>query len=117
MFFFLSFCQCIIQLIQKYELKSRYESDPESVLSLRMLAALAYVPAIRVVVLFEELIYSNLMPSEAQSAIGYFEDCWFSTSRHPYFWKFIDCLKKEQTINEAKIEMYIAGHSPIPGLC
>jgi hypothetical protein len=33
-------------------------------------------------------------------------------SSHPTIWKFIDDLKKEQSLNEMKIEQYIAGQHP-----
>lgn len=34
---------------------------------------------------------------------------------HPTIFKFITCLKKEQSMNEMKIEQYIAGQEPPPG--
>ena len=33
-------------------------------------------------------------------------------SSHPTIWEFIDHLKKEQSLNEMKIEEYIAGQQP-----
>jgi hypothetical protein len=33
-------------------------------------------------------------------------------AHHPSIWKFIDGLKKEQSLNELKIEQYIAGQAP-----
>lgn len=33
---------------------------------------------------------------------------------HPNLWKFIDALRKEQGINETKIEQYLAGQTPPP---
>ena len=33
-------------------------------------------------------------------------------SYHPTIWKFIKALKKEQSLNETKIEQYIAGQQP-----
>ena len=33
-------------------------------------------------------------------------------ANHPTIWKFIDALKMEQNMNEAKIEQYIAGQQP-----
>ena len=31
---------------------------------------------------------------------------------HPTIWKFIDGLKKEQSLNELRVEQYIAGQQP-----
>lgn len=36
-------------------------------------------------------------------------------ANHPTIWKFIDALKMEQNMNEAKIEQFIAGHQPNAG--
>jgi hypothetical protein len=33
-------------------------------------------------------------------------------AHHPSIWKFIDGLKKEQSLNELKIEQYVAGQAP-----
>jgi len=33
---------------------------------------------------------------------------------HPRFWKFLDCLKKEQSINRVNIIQAVAGHPPPP---
>ena len=33
---------------------------------------------------------------------------------HPTIWKFIDGLKKEQSMNEMKLEQFLAGRQPPP---
>lgn len=33
---------------------------------------------------------------------------------HPNIWKFIDCVKKEQNLNEVRIEQYVSGVEPQP---
>ena len=33
-------------------------------------------------------------------------------AHHPNIWKFVDCLKKEQNFNEARIEQYLSGREP-----
>ena len=73
---FFHFSQCIMQSIQSNNLKRRYESDAEFALSLRMLSALAFVPAHSVIEAFEELCDSNIIPPEAQPVVDYMEDTW-----------------------------------------
>jgi hypothetical protein len=34
------------------------------------------------------------------------------SANHPTIWKFIDALKKEQSLNELKIVQFIAGQAP-----
>lgn len=34
------------------------------------------------------------------------------TSYHPNIWKFVECIKREQTLSNAKIEQYLAGQEP-----
>jgi hypothetical protein len=38
--------------------------------------------------------------------------CGLLASHHPTIWKFVDGLKKEQSLNQMKIEQFIAGHQP-----
>ncbi|XP_066948591.1 uncharacterized protein [Macrobrachium rosenbergii] len=33
-------------------------------------------------------------------------------SYHPNIWKFVECIKREQTLSNAKIEQYLAGKEP-----
>ncbi|XP_035231949.1 uncharacterized protein LOC118203773 [Stegodyphus dumicola] len=138
--FFFHLSQCVYRKIQSAGLQSKY--DPNFVLEISQLAALAFVPTSDVI----------------EPIINYFEDTWIGrfTRRgqrrrpvfdislwncydavkdkvprtnnavegwhrrfnelmngcHPTIWKFIDCLKKEQNLNSIKIEQYIAGHHP-----
>ncbi|XP_068206419.1 uncharacterized protein [Palaemon carinicauda] len=34
------------------------------------------------------------------------------TACHPNIWKFIDCIKKEQALNQVRFEHYVAGQEP-----
>ncbi|XP_068250224.1 uncharacterized protein [Palaemon carinicauda] len=34
------------------------------------------------------------------------------TACHPNIWKFIDCIKKEQALNQVRFEQYVAGQEP-----
>jgi len=36
-------------------------------------------------------------------------------SYHPSIWKFIEELKKEKSLNEFKLEQYVAGENPFLG--
>ena len=66
--------------IQSNGLKQKYETEDEFALSLRMLSALAFVPAHSVTEAFEELCNSNIIPPEAQPVVDYVEDTWIGLS-------------------------------------
>jgi hypothetical protein len=36
-------------------------------------------------------------------------------AHHPSIWKFIKGIKKEESMNEMKLEQYVAGQQPPPG--
>jgi len=36
-------------------------------------------------------------------------------AHHPTIWKFIDGIKKEQSLNEMRLEQYVSGQQPPPG--
>jgi len=36
------------------------------------------------------------------------------TAHHPNIWKFVECIKREQSLSSAKIEEMIAGQDPAP---
>ena len=73
---FFHFTQCIFRQIQSSGLKQRYETDAEFALKMKMLPALAFVPADFVEQAFEILIDERIFPEEAQPVIDYFEDVW-----------------------------------------
>lgn len=88
---FFHFTQCIFRKIQSEGLKQRYETDAEFALKLRLLSAIAFVPAANVVDAFEILCDENVLPAEAQRVVDYFEDIWIGRPqrrqrrRAPYF--------------------------------
>lgn len=70
------FCQCIIRHIGQYGFKERYQNDTDFALSLRLLAAIAFVPIVKVDEAFEVVSSSGLIPAECQCILNYFEDTW-----------------------------------------
>ena len=60
--------------IQQVGLQQRYAEDADFALQMRMLPALALVPANDVIQAFEQLV--DHLPAEAQSVVDYFEDTW-----------------------------------------
>ena len=69
---FFHFCQCVMRKISSCGLKERYETDVDFALSIRYLAALAFVPVSRI------LKNSDVLPAESEQVIDYFEDTWIS---------------------------------------
>ena len=76
-FFHLS--QAIYRKVQTEGLQSRYQSDAEFAISIRMIPALAFVPSDSVVQAFEHLQES--MCEEADGVINYFEDTFIGRRR------------------------------------
>lgn len=73
---FFHFSQCFFRHVQSEGLQRRYEAEPEFALTMRLLPALAFVPAANVVDIFEQLCEDNVIPQEAQGVLDYFEDTW-----------------------------------------
>ena len=158
--------QCIWRHLQQIpDLQQRYTTDAEFALSIRQLAALAFVPARDVTTAFDDLMESNFYQTNSdilRPLVNYFEDTWIGRpgrrgagrcapmyahslwncydasmedlpetnnavedwhlgfnqllgAHHPTIWKFIDGIKKEQSLNELKLEQFIAGQQPPPG--
>lgn len=158
--------QCLWRRVQLTpDLQQRYTTDDEFALSIRQLAALAFVPLTDVSGAFEDLMETNFYQINSEilgPLVNYFEDTWigrpgrrgrgrsapmFSQSlwncydasiddlpktnnsvegwhrgfsqllgaHHPSIWKFINGIKKEQSLNEMRLEQYIAGHQPQAG--
>lgn len=163
---FFHFSQCIWRHLQSCpDLQERYITDAEFALSIRELAALAFVPIADVTAAFEDLMDSNFYETNSdilRDLENYFEDTWIGRpsrrgrgrnapmfphslwncydaslddlprtnnsvegwhrgfsqllgANHPTIWKFIDGIKKEQSLNEMKLEQYVGGMQPPPG--
>ena len=156
--------QCIWRRMQQIPgLQEHYTSDADFSLGIRHLAALAFVPTVDVIKVFEEILESQFYidnAEEVRDLINYFEDTWIGRparrggrsapifpvalwnvhdqvvedlprtnnsvegwhrgfsqllgAYHPTIWKFIDGLKKEQSLNELKLEQFNAGQQPPP---
>ena len=156
-FFHLS--QLVYKRVQNEGLLNIYRENEDFSRSVKMLAALAFVPPIDVVMAFEQL-YENV-PVEAHPIMNSFEDNFIGTLRgrgnntyreqarfpiplwnifgrvnenlprtnnfveawhrgfqvrvgisHPNIWKFLNFLKKEESLNHVRITQMIGGHEP-----
>ena len=126
---FFHFSQCIFRVIQENGLKKKYEEDAEFALNLRYLPAIAYVPVDTVVRAFEILCDADILPSEAEAVVDYFEDTWIgrpdrrNRRRPPKFklemWNVYESalLSQPKTNNAVEgwhrtFETQVAGHHP-----
>lgn len=88
---FFHFKQAIYRKVGQLGLKKKYDTDSKFSAQIRHLAALAYVPEYDVVTVFEEIIEKNIIPSDAEGLLDYFEDVWIGrpgrnqTRRAPTF--------------------------------
>ncbi|XP_064081858.1 uncharacterized protein LOC135198215 [Macrobrachium nipponense] len=73
---FFHLCRCVYRKVCEFGLKRRYDTDAEFSLNIRMLLALAFVPADRVVETFSALMDENIFPAEALPIVDYYEDTW-----------------------------------------
>ncbi|KAF5281724.1 hypothetical protein FQR65_LT14564 [Abscondita terminalis] len=101
---FFQFSQSVFRHIQTEGLQRRYEMEPEFALTMRMLPALAFVPAGNVINVFEQLCEENVIPPEAQGVLDYFEDTWIGRPlrrqrrppRFPYnMWNCFDGVNED----------------------
>lgn len=132
-------------------------NDEDVSLSLRMLAALAFIPEDQVINAFEAI--QEKMSEELQTVVDYFEDTYIGRLRrnrrgkptfdislwnvhkrvtthqprtnnavegwnrkmqsavscqHPNIWKFLNVIKREQSLNNVVIDQLIGGHTVQP---
>lgn len=73
---FFHFKQAVYRKVQEKGLKIRYDTDSKFAQKIRLLCALAFLPAEKVVDVFEEMLEKQVIPDEAQDIVNYFEDVW-----------------------------------------
>jgi hypothetical protein len=77
---FFHMSQCIWRRLQQIEgLQDKYTIDPEFALSIRQLAALAFVPVVDIVKAFDDLLDSTFFQENEElvrDLVNYFEDTW-----------------------------------------
>ena len=71
--------QNIYRKVQSLGLQEKYQSDSDFSLLMRMIPALAFVPLVKVVEVFEEL--QEAMPEEGLPVLDYFEDAYIGRKR------------------------------------
>ena len=118
--------------MQDFGLQIRYTADEEFALTIRMLAALAFVPPNDVIDSFETLAdYSrngyglelddmfhrtdNELPRTNNVVEGWHRGFQSHvTTCHPSFWKFIDIMKQEEGVVRAGVLQNQGGHPSPP---
>ncbi|KAE9532335.1 hypothetical protein AGLY_009958 [Aphis glycines] len=126
----------VVARLQSCGLKNRYSTDVIFVHEIKKLSVLAFVPVDNVISAFEELINSDYYvenEEDLQIVVDYFEDTWIGRltrggsprtnnvvegwhrafisalgANHVTVRKFINMLKREQGLQEVKMEQQIA---------
>lgn len=126
-FFHLS--QCIWRRLQQTDgLQHQYTTDPEFALSIRQLAALAFVPTVDIVQAFNDLLDSTFFQDNEEiirDLLNYFEDTWIGRPtrrggrREPTFshslWNCYDAVLHDLPKTNNAIEGWHRGFSELLG--